>query len=487
MSSNAETTPARPPLSPGLLIVVTSIILGLFARGVSLTYAPQYSYRPDHTDFMAWAEESWRGGATNIYAQSQPWPVIYRYFARDGRFQDIPVRIPHACNYLPLSTWIFWVQGGLWSALADEVTINANGRGGIPRGTPVTGRVANTLTARFVAALPAIVFDFILAWGVAALILALGGARLRAALGFAITILAPPIFLDSAFWNQVDSWVAAPLVWTTVLLLRQRYIPAGIVYGCALLLKPHAILLGPVLLFAAFARLRRESLKAAAGPLLTGVIALVVAAVLSLPHSIAGAKVENLPAEDQAWKSALWFKRAYIDTVAGDLYKRTTLNAFNLWWFDFQSNGGTPEALDSTAPIFGISKDRFGKVLLALGLIAGAVLAGRKWGWQPVSYVGFAFMVMLCAFMLPTRVHERYIFLCIPFAIALSMIRPAWLTVLVPLVIVGGFEMTSFRWAGQPDQRGFTTMLAVLSTLALLISFVLLAIREHRQVSRGKA
>lgn len=482
MSAKTPKPPGKPPLSAALLIVITSIILGLFARGVALTYAPQHSYRPDHTDFMAWAEESWRGGASNIYAKAHPWPVIYRFHRPDGRYQDVPVRIPHACNYLPLSTWIFWAQGGLWSGLADEVTLpGLGGQTGVPRGTAVTGHVANTLTARFVGALPAIVFDFILAWGVAALVLALGGDRIRAALAFALTVLAPPVFLDSAFWNQVDSWVAAPLVWTTVLLIRQRFIPAGIVYGIALLLKPHAILLGPVLLFAAFARgLRGASIKAASGPILTIGIAAVVALILSLPHSIAGAKIENLPKEDQAWKSALWFKRAYVDTVAGDLYKRTTLNAFNLWWFDYQANGGTREALDSTATILGMTKDDFGKVLLGLGLIAAALLAGRKWGWQPVSYVGFAFMVMLCAFMLPTRVHERYIFLCIPFVIALSMIRPAWLTVMVPLLIVGTFEMTSFGWAGKPDQRSFTTMLAVLSTIAMLISFALLAVPERQ-------
>src|SRR5690606_26405601 len=126
----------------------------------------------------------------------------------------------------------------------------------VPPRTQHTSRVANTPTARFVAALPGMLLDLVLACGVAALVAGLRGAPrwgVPAPRGRALTLLSPPIFLDSSFWNQVDSWVAAPLVWTTAFLLRDRFKLAGLAYGAALVLKPQAILLGPVLAFVAVA------------------------------------------------------------------------------------------------------------------------------------------------------------------------------------------------------------------------------------------
>lgn len=498
----AKPQPPEPTAQPAghgrttTIIVSIAFVLGLAARGISLQYAPQYSYAPDHADFMAWSLEAYRNGPTNIYARENarqhPWLINYRFVRPDGRAFDMPYRIPHACNYPPLSSYVFWAQGWLWTHLADDVELRVPRqlapRLGVRPGTSVTSPLANTATARFVGALPSVLFDFLLAWGVGALVAALRGRRrwgTAEAAAFLIALLAPPIFLESAFWNQVDSWLAAPLVWCMVLLLRERFTLAGVVYGLALLLKPQAILLGPVLVFV-FLGLRfgaGGSWRRAAKLVWMGVVALIVAGLVSLPHTLAGQRIpaDRLPEADRAWHSLLWFKRAYVDTVVGDIYPRVTLNAFNIWWLDWLAWGGDRAALDSRAKALGLTKDTLGKLLLGIGVVLGGWLCARKWGWAPESWVAYAFVVMLCAFVLPTRVHERYIYLCIPFVIALAVHRRVWIAPLVALLFVGTCEMTSFRWAAKPDTRGLSVLLSLLSIAALLYSFIALIPRARPQ------
>ncbi|RMF72526.1 MAG: hypothetical protein D6744_16730, partial [Planctomycetota bacterium] len=233
---------------PVLWIVVGAIALGLLARLFALTYAPRYSYAPDHADFMAWSLEAYEHGPANIYkrvnrpGQGRPWLVNYRfYLAAPPYYIDGPRAIPHACNYPPLSTYVFWTQGALWRMLADDVTIEARPTKqglvvrrqsagettdllvetpkaralGLWPGRVENQPVANTFVARFVGALPSVVFDFVLAWGVASVVRRLSDRRrwtTREAVAFGLTLLAPPIILDSAFWNQADSWIAALLV-----------------------------------------------------------------------------------------------------------------------------------------------------------------------------------------------------------------------------------------------------------------------------------
>jgi Gpi18-like mannosyltransferase len=261
-----------------------------------------------------------------------------------------------------------------------------------------------------------------------------------------------------------------------VFLLRRHFTPAGVVYGLALLLKPQAILLGPVLVFVLVAmRFGPGGSWRGVGRMLgMGAVALLVAFLVSLPHSLAGARIprSELSNVDVKWHSALWFKRAYVDTVAGDLYPRVSLNAFNVWWLDWLYWGRDPQG--ARTRVLGISKDTLGKLLLIVGILATWGLCARKWAWAPESWVVCAFLITFCAFMLPTRVHERYIYLCIPFLIALAVHRRVWIAPLLPLLFVGTFEMTSFRWAGNPDTRAFSVLLALMAIAAFLYSFAVL-------------
>ena len=446
---------------------------------------------------MGWSTYAYQHGPWTIYELPARQPLVARVQdSRTGRVGETVKLNAHACNYPPLSIYLFWLQGAVWHALdSNVVTLQPPPHVAVRFGLqePVSSRIVDTRASRFADALPALVFDLFLAWGVAALVRTLRPdrrGRLLAAIGFAITILAPPIFLDSAFWNQADAWIACLLVWCLVFLMRERLALAGVIYGAALMTKPQAVLFAPVFIYV-FLALRFApggTWRRALGLLKTAAVALVVVAVIAAPFTISDARSAANP--DGALR---WFKRSYLGTIGSEMYQRTTLSAFNLWWLDLlahgtpQQRGDVQRFLDVETPVLGLSKAVIGKLLLGLAIVLAWVLCARKWRWAVESWPVCTFLILLAAFTLPTSVHERYIYYCIPLAIALAASRPTWIAPLLALLIVGTAEMTSFRWAGlsriyAPDSaaKGVSILLAILTVLTLLYSYAVLIPKARR-------
>lgn len=471
------------------LLILIALAVGIAARIVAVLIAPQTSYLPDHISNMGWSTYAVQHGPWRIYELPANQPLVVRM--RDGRTGRVGETVglnAHACNYPPLSIYLFWLQGAVWHAL-DNNPITQRPSPYIVRNfgvtDPVTSRVVDTRASRFADALPGIVFDFLLAWGVAGLVRALRPRRRSATLevlAFAITILAPPIFLDSSFWNQADSWITCLLVWCLVFLMRERLVVAGLLYGVALMTKPQAVLFAPVFVYVFFALrfMPGGTWRRALSLWKTAVTALVIVGFIAAPFMIADASREaNV---DGAFR---WFQRSYLGTIGAERYQRTTLNAFNIWWLDLlaqgmpQERGDVGRFLDAGAPLLGRSKATVGKALLALGIVLAWVLSARKWRWTAQSWPVCTFVILLAAFVLPTSVHERYIYYCIPFLVALAVHERKWIVPLVVLLVVGTAEMTSFRWATEvfaPGSAGRNAsgLLAVLTVLSLLYSYVVL-------------
>ena len=86
--------------------------------------------------------------------------------------------------------------------------------------------------------------------GLTALVWHIARTRLdekRAMLIAALTAFCPAFLYDTAVWKQVDSVPALCLVGVFWLLSNKKYLPAALLYGLALALKPQALLFGPVL------------------------------------------------------------------------------------------------------------------------------------------------------------------------------------------------------------------------------------------------
>jgi hypothetical protein len=379
---------------------------------------------------------------------------------------------------------VFWLKGALWNALdSDARTIpvppalrTAFERHGLP--DTVRFPTVNTHLTRTIDALPSFAFDLALAIGVMALVRVLRDGDATA--GFALVFASPVVVLDAALWGQSDSWIASMLVWCLVWWLRGRWIAAGAVYGLALVTKPQAILFAPVLLFGVLALRYRAggSWSRVATSLRAVPAAFVVVATVAAPFMLHDAETGAGP-----WR---WLQRSYLGTIGSDEYAYTTLNAFNVWWLDLMARRPSAETwwrlLDSRAPsVLGFSKDATGAMLLALAIGAAAVACARRLRWRDDGVVAFAFVVLLCAFLLPTRVHERYVYYCIPFVTALAVQRRAWRPVLVVVSAVGTAEMLSHLFVDACAASSFASALAAIVAVATLPWSFGVMVRQARE------
>jgi hypothetical protein len=441
------------------------------------------SYAPDHRAFMAWSAYAYEHGPLALYDCPPAQPVIER--ARHPSTGEVRQRItwfPRTYNYPPGTAVIYWLLGALWARLDAEVVtlpVPEALRERVPVAV-VSSRVIETPTARLVHALPSVAADFALAWGVArlaAMLVGGAGAAAAAALAYAVTVLAPPLFLDSAFWNQNDSWVTCLMVWTVVALMRERLVPAGVLLGFAAMIKPQTILLAPLLVYAVLSR-RYQPLGSWARALAlwrTAVAALVTGLAIAAPFMLADADHPQ-----GAWR---WFARSYSETLGGAGFARTTVNALNFWWLDYAANGWSSEALQARSSLFGMTKDRFGFLATAAAIALTWWAGARRWQWMISSWPAVAYLAMLAVFTLSTRAVERYIYYCIPFLIALAAWHPRrWVPPLAAIAVVGTVEMVGFLWLPPSNSLAHiaSVLLAAATVGALLYSLVAVWWRPDR-------
>lgn len=454
-----------------------AVVVGLAVRGLAVWLAPQHAFLYDHIDYMVWSEWAVEHGPTRLYDLPEHELVNVRFPPSDAASAGItPYPGHNPCDYPPLSGYIFWMQGLLWHVTDREVLTLPVGpdldRYAEFHGKSATSRVVNTVPARAVNAAVPILADLLLAWGVLRLV---GVLRKAARVGrpelaaFTITWLAPPVFLNSAFWTQMDSCVTCLLVWCVYLLASGRFGWSGLCYGAALMVKAQAILLAPVFVFVFIAlRFRRGgSWRRAAQLWKTLAATVVIVAALAAPYAIAG---RGHP--QGGWLR--WCERSFVAPIRRQ-YPYTTIKALNVWWLDFLLQKQAPRALNPASPTLGgVSKQTAGQIALTLAIVISAGLSAWRWRWATQAWIAFAFLVLLGAFVWPTRVHERYFYYCLPFLIAMAFVYRRWIPVLVALLVVGTFEVTWFLWlappSAAPDAPAQSRPAAVWSLLLALLT-----------------
>jgi len=226
------------------------------------------------------------------------------------------------------------------------------------------------------------------------------GWALGAALLYAFN---PAIIFTTAGWGQVDAINTFFMVLCVWLLTQRQLAWAVVAFTAAFFMKMQSLVLVPLLAYGILHRWPYwpRLLKSVSAGLATAVL-------LCLPFVLAG-KTDQV---------------VQIIRGAAGTYAIPSANAFNLWWF--ASGGFWTYRLD-TETLLGLPL-----VLIGAGLFFSAV-AFAVWFrarvktaeglWLAAAFLAFAF------FMLPTEMHERYLFplfaLLIP---VLPALRPArWL------------------------------------------------------------
>lgn len=186
----------------------------------------------------------------------------------------------------------------------------------------------------------------------------------------------PAVIFNVAVWGQYDAVYTLFLVISLMLALRSKPKLSAAVFAIAILTKPQGIALAPLIIYLIF---RKNGIKNL---------------LISVAVFAATVFVVILPFE---WSNPVTFlSKIYFGAYSG--YQYTSINAFNLWGLFglWQPDGN----------LFILGWALFG----AFAAFTLYVLHKRfnvSGDWLAIFA---AFMLFFAFFMLPTRIHERYLF-----------------------------------------------------------------------------
>lgn len=190
----------------------------------------------------------------------------------------------------------------------------------------------------------------------------------------------PAIFINSAFWGQVDSFFTLILVLAVLALSENRIRVSSALFAAAVLMKPQGIIFLPVL---CFELLRRKSLKDWLEAVL---FALGTAAIIVIPFSL--------------HKDMLWIFKLYSSTVGE--YPYASVNAFNL----FSLLGANYK--NDAAIFFIFSYHTWGLIFITLVTAFSWFIYTRR---RNSDFAPAAALFQIAGvFTLATGMHERYLF-----------------------------------------------------------------------------
>ena len=233
------------------------------------------------------------------------------------------------------------------------------------------GKAFGTGTTEFLVKLPSIMCDA----AAAALLFVYSKKYISGKAAFTISALYafnPLTFAAGAAWGQADSVMALCILLVVILAIENKWYAALPVYMLAVLMKPQALMFGPLGLVALVGMIIREKNKKILIHTAIGLAAAAVVAVLViLPFS------KNMD-NSEGW----WVIRLYQSTMG--YYANATVNACNLY-FLFGKNWAS---VVTDAPLV---IRACAAVILLGGTIAGAV----RWQWYKRGKVRLVILAVL--------------------------------------------------------------------------------------------
>ena len=260
----------------------------------------------------------------------------------------------------------------------------------------------------------------------------------------ALYLFNPVSVYDSALWGQTDAAGALILLLGLAALIRGNSEGAAALAATAALVKPQfGVVLIPIV---AVVLLKRHLLQAGSGPRKQPWAPPALARWLSREQG----PIRLLTAFVAAWVAffviALPFGMGpleYLERMFGTAggYGYLSVNAYNLWALVAPEGGSSLAAAlawnEDTLPLLGpLPGVALGATLLVAGFLWGTWRAAvRDDRWTLIVAVTF---LAVAFFILPTRVHERYLFPVIALMPLLAVVSGRWAVALL-LLSVGAF------------------------------------------------
>ena len=261
-------------------------------------------------------------------------------------------------DYPPFNVYLFWIFGSLAKQLS----------------------LSGTSLVYLIKLLPNL-FDFATAFLIFTFV--------RKRLNFKTSLLAaalyafnPAVIFDAAVWGQYDAIYTFFLVLSLVLVFASKPKLSAVAFTVGLLTKPQSIALAPLIAFLIFRKHGWRSL------------------LTSLLASAATIFVVIIPFE---WSNPITFlTNIYFGAYGG--YAVTTANAFNLW-----ALGGLWRP--DTQTFFFLNLYTIGWIMFGALVIFTLYMLHKRLDASGEAIILFsAFVLFFGFFMLPTRIHERYLF-----------------------------------------------------------------------------
>jgi Gpi18-like mannosyltransferase len=260
------------------------------------------------------------------------------------------------CDYPPLNIYFFWIFGLLAKSLA----------------------LFGTSLFTYVMKLPPNLFDTATAFIIFAFV------RKRMSFKWALAaaglyVFDPAVVFNAAVWGQFDAIYTFFLVSSLYLVLESKTKLSVVAFMLGILTKPQSIALAPLFVYLV---LKRTDWKGFLSSLLVAAATVVVVI---------------LPFEWTNGNPVTWLSSIYFGGYSG--YQYTTLNAFNVWAFAgmwVSDKGGL---------------NIIGWVMFGALAAFALYYVHRRYSVSDELLVIFAaFVFFFGFFMLPTRIHERYLF-----------------------------------------------------------------------------
>jgi len=269
---------------------------------------------------------------------------------------------------------------------------------------------------------------------------------------FWLTAFNPALLHNGPIWGQVDLLPFVPLYFSLIFALDERRAQwCWPLMAIALLCKFQAIVFVPLLSGLSLRFPKRHALGV--------IVAVLVFAIAFSPFMVSGDAVKA-------------FKNAYINNLG--IYPYSSLNAANLWYL---LSGGSMHP-DSTSLLTGdwarlpiahwITPSKLGLGLFGLLSLIIAIAATLK--KHRADIYGLAVLSVVSFFTVSSGMHERYMFLALPFAALWACSsRPhlLWYPVLTTLVFIN----MNFVYSLAGTQRTWN----LLSLCVILVLIVMLA------------
>ncbi len=322
-----------------LLIMVAAFMLRLVFSVIFIGHST------DIGCFLGWAGNMVENGPGGFYFS--------------GMFADYP----------PGYMYVLWLVGGMGKLL------------NLPQ-----GGAAMILLIK----LPAIAADLVSAYLVYRIARNLNVPNSRALLLMAVVAFNPVFAFVSGGWGQIDSVLTLCMLGVLSLFMTERKIAAGALFGIAILMKPQALMFGPLLAAAYFLEFNRANWKKQ-----------LLHTVLSVLAAVAVILLLALPFGDG--QGFAWLKEKYLGTATS--YPYASIEAFNL----FALIGGNWKGIEAVPFLF--SFEVWGYIGIVLSVVAAIWLyaMGRKKNQRGILFLTAA--LLICAlFTIGLYMHERYIF-----------------------------------------------------------------------------